>query len=305
MEAKEVKSVDDLLVHSMQDKEQPVQTVPIQHKEEPDAPADSHDSANDPEPNDLTPNDPEPQSESPEPRAATKAENPVEDKTEEDGSPIDEYGNPVAKPRTYTEAEVQKMIRDRLSRGRHAEPQTPPSPTVTPSPQASPQANPAESGEDWETQLEQFVERTIEKRQSRSQQEQYQRQEAQRQSEFEERFSSGMNRYSDFHDVVSGKPINDTMMIATRALPDPAAFVYGASRLHPQELSRIHQLTDPIAVTAEIGRLHERMVKEKKALSSAPKPVEAPKGDMPNRGTDRPPIDQLIYLHAKHKFGKR
>ena len=34
--------------------------------------------------------------------------------------PIDEYGNPVEKSKTYTEEEVQRMIRDRLSRGRRA-----------------------------------------------------------------------------------------------------------------------------------------------------------------------------------------
>src|ERR1700677_5383005 len=38
--------------------------------------------------------------------------------------PIDEYGNEIEKERTYTEQEVQGMIRDRLRRGQQSQGQT-------------------------------------------------------------------------------------------------------------------------------------------------------------------------------------
>lgn len=232
---------------------------------------------------------------------AAKSEAPKEDG---EGSPIDEYGNPVAKPKMYSEEEVQRMIRDRLARGRHAETQQsqPPQPAA----KQEPQSQSADSGDDsnWEAQLEQFVEKTIEKRQARSAEQQYRQQEAARQAEFEAKFSSGMSRYGDFREVVANKPITDAMMMATRALEDPAAFLYGASRMHPQEVERISRIGDPLAVAAEVGRLHERMIKERKALSNAPRPVETPRGDMPRKDDSRVPIDTLIAQHAKRKFAR-
>src|SRR6478609_8163505 len=177
-------------------------------------------------------------------KVSTPEEVPEEEKSDDlrssspsDGSPIDEYGNPVEKPKTYTEEEVQRMIRDRLSRGRHAEQQPA---------QQQPQQKAAEgftadpnSEESWEAQLEQFIEKTIDKRQTKQSEAQWRQQESARQAEFESKFSSGMNKYQDFHQVVSGKPITDSMMMATRNLENPAAFVYAASKMHAAELQRI------------------------------------------------------------------
>jgi hypothetical protein len=231
---------------------------------------------------------------------AVKEEEPETDNkptTEAHESPIDEYGNPQAKPRTYTEDEVQRMIRDRLSRGRHAE-----QPTQQQVQEAAKDFTPnPQSEESWEVQLEAFVEKTIEKRQQKLSEQQWRQQEAQKQAEFEEKFTTGMSKYDDFMDVTRGKPITDGIMLAARALDNPAAFIYGASKLHPQELSRIAQITDPYAQAAEVGRLHEKMVKARRTASQAGKPLETPKGDVPQKSYTRPSLESLIDQHAKQK----
>ena len=111
-----------------------------------------------------------------------------------------------------------------------------------------------------------------------------------------------MGKYQDFHQVVAGKPITNQMMLATRSLENPAAFVYGAAKMHPQELDRISRISDPYQQAAEIGRLHEKMVKSRATISNAPKPIEQPKGNMPNKPVnDKPSIDSLILQHAAAK----
>jgi len=47
------------------------------------------------------------------------------------------------------------------------------------------------------------------------------------------------------------------------------------------------------------------MVKERKMVSQAGKPIQAQKGDMPSKNNDRPPIDFLIHQHAKQKLARR
>lgn len=210
--------------------------------------------------------------------------------------PIDEYGNPLAKPRMYTEEELQQRIKDRL-RGRYAE-----QPTIQQTQQAAKDFTPdPNSEESWETQLESFVEKTIEKRQQKLNQQAWQQQEQARQAEFEGKFTAGMGKYADFNEVVGKATITDGIMMAARALDNPASFVYAASKLHPQELSRIAQISDPYAQAAEVGRLHERMVKSRNAVSKAAKPLEVPKGDVPQNQYVRPSIDQLIDQHARQK----
>lgn len=212
-------------------------------------------------------------------------------------NPIDEYGNPVEKERTYSESEVQAMIRDRLSRGRHAE-----QPTQQQVKQAAEEfKTDPNSEESWETQLEAFVEKTIEKRQTKLSEKQWQEQERAKQADFEAKFSAGMTKYQDFRQVVAGKPITDSMMMAARSLDNPAAFVYGAAKMHPQELDRIARIADPYTQAAEIGRLHERMVKGSKQTSTTPRPIEAPKGDMSAKHTYQPSLEQRILEHARSK----
>lgn len=231
--------------------------------------------------------------------AQAKVESETDNKPEtKSESPIDEYGNPVEKPKMYSEEEVQRMIRDRLSRGRHAE---------QPSHQQVQQmaqdfkADP-NSEESWENQLKTFVKQTLKEVSNEEREIQWRQQEKQKQAQFEERFTSGMSKYSDFNQVVADKPITDKIMMATRALENPAAFIYGASKLHPQELDRIARIEDPYILAAEVGRLHERMVKARNAQSKAGKPLEAPKGDVPvKQMNDYGSLESRIEQHAKQK----
>lgn len=209
-------------------------------------------------------------------------------------SPIDEYGNPVAKPKTYTEEEVQRLIRERISRERHAaQQQSPPHQTAQPSQQQVPEEN-------WDVQLEQFIENTLEKRQKRQTEEQWQQEENRRQQEFESKFNHGMQQYHDFHQVVSGKPITNGMMLATRNLENPAAFIYGASKLYAGDLDRISKIQDPYVQSMEIGRLHEKMVKSKASTSSV-KPIEPVTSDMITPRTKQLSIEERIHEHAESK----
>lgn len=292
-------SVDDVLVKAMSDKpEQP----PVPEVSSPKPPEVPPEKAESPPADEYLSSEETPDNSSDVLRGTSpdkKGEDSPSKKTAE-SSPIDEYGNPLAKPRTYTEEEhrneVERIVRERLARVRTPEQ---PKPSQQEVKKASEDFQPdPNSEENWETQLESFIEKTMDKRQSRYAEQEWRQKETQRQAEFESKFNSGMGKYQDFHQAVSGKPITNDMMLATRALDNPAAFVYAASKLHPQELERISRIADPYAVSAEIGRLHERMVREKKAVSQAARPLEAAKGDMPSGVPRQPSIEERIHQYA-------
>jgi hypothetical protein len=205
-------------------------------------------------------------------------ENPEAKPEESETENTDEYGNETVKQeKTYTEAQVQAMIRDRLSRGQHAQ-QEPPKQQEQ-QPQSKDFQYDENSSQSWEQQLEQFMDGWASKREQKQQQQQWQQAEQQKQAEFEGRFNSGMAKYNDFRDVVGNQPIDDTMLIATRGMKDPAAFLYAAAKKQPSELQRIAQIADPYVKMTEIGRLDERMRKQRSTTSAAPKPASKTKGD--------------------------
>ncbi len=292
-------SIDDVLVKAMSDQPAPPPVPEVSSPKPPEAPPEKAES---PPADEYLSSEETPDEKPNVPRGTLddqKGDDSPSKKTAE-SSPIDEYGNPTAKPRTYTEEEhrneVERIVRERLSRVRQPEQ---PQPTRQEAKKASEDFQPdPNSEESWEVQLESFIEKTIDKRQSRYAEQEWRQQEAQRQADFESRFTSGMGKYQDFNQAVSGKPITNDMMFATRSLDNPAAFVYAASKLHPQELERISKIRDPYAVSAEIGRLHERMVREKKAISQAARPLEAAKGDMPSGVPKQPSIDERIHQYA-------
>jgi hypothetical protein len=123
-----------------------------------------------------------------------------------------------------------------------------------------------------------------------------------KQMEFEDKFNSGMSKYSDFHQVVSGKPITDSMLMAIRTFDNPAGFIYAASKIHSQEIDRIARIEDPYVQASEIGRLHEKMVKERKTVSKAPHPIESPKGDIGQKLDTIPSIESRIDSYGKQKY---
>lgn len=224
-----------------------------------------------------------------------------EDASDDSGSDeVDDYGNKVEKPKLYTEEQVQKMIRDRLARGKASQ-------SSEQSQQVQDavkdfQADP-ESSEGWEQQLESFIEKTITKVSQKSHQEEWQKKEREQQDQFEDKFTRGISRYSDFGDVVGGKPVTNGMMLATRSMPDPAAFLYAACKQHPAEIERISQIPNAVEQAAEIGRLEERM-KKAKVLTKAPAPAKKITGDMSDDMPKRS-VDQLIADHAKTKIMHR
>ena len=221
-------------------------------------------------------------------------EQPKKDIEQPSDSSLDEYGNPIGKQRLYTEEELQQRIRERVARVKVPQQEQIQQPVKQ-------VQNDSEDG-DWVSQLESVIDHRLEKKQQDRVAQQWQHEESQRQHAFEEKFSSGMSKYSDFQSVVAGKPITDTMMLASRSLDNPAAFVYGASKFHPQELERISRIPDAIAQASEVGRLHERMVKERNMISKAPKPIETIRGDMPSKSNQGPSLDDRINQHAKQKL---
>lgn len=283
MEAKEVreaKNIDGILSNT-------AQTNEVQKKEIPKT-----EPVNDPEPL---------------PEAAQKKEDTLQDPyaqpvektevaTKSQESPIDEYGNPIEKARVYTEEEVNRMMRDRNARSKWAQEQKVKEQQIQ-------QPPPVQVNEDepWDVTLQKYVDNAIEHKQKQYQEQQWKAQQDQLQVEFEEKFTNGMRKYSDFDQVVRGKNIPDSVLMATRHLDNPAAFVYAAVKMHPQEIERISKIPDRYIQAAEVGRLHERMVKSKNVVSNAPKPVELQKGDMPVKFSNMPSLEERIRQHALSK----
>ena len=127
---------------------------------------------------------------------------------------------------------------------------------------------------DWQQQLASFVKQTVNSMTQEQEESKSRQQEAQIQAEFEGKFRNGMERFDDFRDVIDALPfeISNPMTLATRSMDNPAAFLYAAAKRHPQELERISKLRDPYAQMTEMGKLDERMRKNK-PTTKAPRPL--------------------------------
>ncbi len=217
---------------------------------------------------------------------------------------VDEYGNELEKSKTYTEEEVQAMIRKRLKQ-HHEERQQHVEQLSTQQQQAAKSfEHDPQSEESWEIQLENHIKNTVNKMKEEESALQWKAEENRRQAEFEENFTNGMQKYNDFHQVVSGKPITNGIMMAARSMKDPAAFVYAASKQHPQELERISKIQDPYMLAVEVGRLEERM-KKARTVSAAPRPSARITGDVSTKNYDTLSIEDRIRMDAKRKFGRK
>ena len=217
----------------------------------------------------------------------------------------DEYGNELPKARTYTEEEVQRMIRDRLSRGKAVEQPQPTQQQVQDANQKGFEVDP-NSADSWETQLSNFNDKWYEGKQKKEQENHWKAQEQHKQAEFEAKMGVGMQRYKDFAQVLGDKPITNAILLSARGMKDPAAFLYAAAKQAPKELERIAQITDPYQVAAEVGRLEERMRKAR-TTSQAPRPLTRTKSDIAVKNNEgvKPSLDQLIQSDAKRKLGRR
>lgn len=224
-------------------------------------------------------------------------------KSEADAEPekaapdLDDYGNEKTPPKTYSEDEVNERInaaiRDRLSRLERNN-QPPPTPTQVQQAQQGFEYN-ADNPESWQQQLESFVEQTVTRMTHKQATAAQQRREAHAQAAFESKFHEGMTKFKDYSQVVGSQPVTDHMVIATRAMRDPAAFLYAAARQTPEELKRISNIDDPVSQMVEIGRLEERLRKSK-AATNTPKPDHRTQADasIPHKEDKEPSIEELI-----------
>lgn len=131
---------------------------------------------------------------------------------------------------------------------------------------------------DWQQQLAQFVKQTVQSMTHEEQASKARAKEQAMQQQFEAKFHQGMSHFPDFVEVVGAAPITDAMTVATRGMEDPASFLYAAAKRQPQELARIAKIDDPYTQMVEMGKLEQRMRKNKVA-TNAPKPIGRTKED--------------------------
>lgn len=210
---------------------------------------------------------------------------------------VDEYGNEEPKAveeKLYTREELKEQInlavRERLSRGQHSQAQQ-----QHIEQQAQNFQYDENAAGDWQQQLAKFVRQEFQNMNKEIVQQTQQQREQQAQIEFQQKFEKGLGKFSDYAEVVDASKITDPMLLATRGLPDPAAFLYAASKRAPQELERISRLQDPYAQMMEMGKLEERL-KKSPAVTKTPKPASKPKDDLPipHSGNKKETIEDLI-----------
>jgi len=130
----------------------------------------------------------------------------------------------------------------------------------------------------WEQQLSDFVKQTVTNLQQDEQRVARERKEQAAHQEFVQKFQKGMERFTDFREVVGSQPMDDAMTLSLRGMNDPTAFIYAASKREPKELERISQLPDPYARMVEMGKLEQRM-RRGKSVTKAPRPLGRTKED--------------------------
>lgn len=131
--------------------------------------------------------------------------------------------------------------------------------------------NPDSDG-DWRQQLGQVIRQEVSAMTRDEKQQQIRHEEEKIAVEFRDKFQAGMQKFDDFIEVVDSQPLDEAMTMALRGIADPAAFIYAAAKRNPQELERISKLRDPYARMVEMGKLEERMRKNK-PTTQAPRPL--------------------------------
>lgn len=221
-----------------------------------------------------------------------------DDDGESESRNLDDYGNPKSAPKTYTEEEVNERVRrafqERFEKRERRSNQN----NEEERPQRTDQSN-----EDWENQLKEFVKKTVSSMGAEEQARQHQEREAIAQAQFEQKFQSSMGKFNDFTEVVGKQPITDAMVIATREMKDPAAFLYAASKRAPQELSRISQIRDPYAQIAAMGAL-ETSLKKTSSATKAPRPMSRTfeDGEITHKSQKDDSIEDLIQKSERKKL---
>ncbi len=249
----------------------------------------------------------------------------------------DDYGNEIPAPRMYSEEEkdelINKAVRERLARlkmpaqqatyepegyqqpNQYQQPYQPPmTPQQTQAYAQGFQYN--ESSEvPFDVQLNYYIDSRIdlatknkEREADRTQKMLLKQQEEQANQEFVEKVHAGMGRFSDFQQTVSVQPFTEDMLRGVRSFKDPAAFIYAASKQQSAELQRIAQIQDPYAQIVEIGKLEERMRKNK-PTTQAPRPIQRTTGNAsapaPKQQQKKPSIDDLLMASDAKRLQDR
>lgn len=219
--------------------------------------------------------DPEPEPDHDEPDDSSDEDDEPDEKPRKKETEVDEYGN---------EKEPEnEAIRERLARqARKHEAELNALRAQLAQQGASQQVQQAakdfeydpDAAGNWQQQLASFVKQTVQSMNTEQQEAQKRHEEAQVQAEFETKFRDGMNRFDDFSDVITSLPfqITNPMTLATRSMDNPAAFLYAAAKRHPAELERISKIRDPYGQMMEVGKLEERM-RRNKPTTKAPRPL--------------------------------
>ena len=247
-------------------------------------------------------------------------QSPEEDTTDNDSSENDETRTPEKQLDDYGNEEepVSDVIRDRLARqARKHEAEINALRAQLAQQGASSEVQQAardfeydpESSGDWQQQLAAFVKQTVNHMSREEQEARHRQDEAQRQYEFESKLRTGMEKFTDFVDVLSSLPfqITNPMTLATRDMKDPAAFLYAAAKRQPQELERISKIRDPYAQAREMGNLEERM-RRNKPTTNAPRPPGRAVEDASTpalKKKSEPTIEDLIARADAKKLAKR
>lgn len=228
-----------------------------------------------------------------------------EDDFEDYGDITDDNDEPV-----YSKAKLQEIVQDRLKRERARYERMMQEMKVQQSPQEVEQAqydpyvadNQQQGNEDWEAQLDTLLEQRMQKIEEKKMQEAVRAREEREQAEYAQKFEAGMSRYNDFQDVVDPYSMSDHMMMATRSLKNPAAFIYSANKHHGEELNRIRELP-PTQQMVEIGRLEERMRRQRSSQSKAPAPITPDRGDVKAKSFEASNnVDQLLMRDQNERM---
>lgn len=138
----------------------------------------------------------------------------------------------------------------------------------------------------WQQQLTDFVKHTVASMNTEQQTRQKEAHEKKLEQEFRDKFVAGIDRFSDFREVVGKQPMDDAMTLALRGMNDPSAFIYAASKRQPGELERISKIPDAYARMVEMGKLEERM-RRNKPTTNAPRPLGRIKEDATSKVTPK------------------
>lgn len=167
----------------------------------------------------------------------------------------------------------------------------------------------------WQQQLTDFVKHTVTNMQTEQVQKEHTIKEKNAEREFHKKFTQGMDRFGDFREVVGNQPIDNAMTLALRGMKDPSAFIYAASKRQPGEIERISKLDDPYARMVEMGKLEERM-RRNKPTTKTPRPLGRTREDATTKVTPkqkdtsgddllaRADAKRLVTVRTRHKANR-